>query len=274
MDRVHLENLYEYAKYRHLPHDFKLSAPFKEGDNSIPPAIYLGQFQYLHEQSKDAHFGLHFGAFLSLQAMHIIFDISLTVSSIKQLVLLWKAYASASFPLLSMTTVEEEKKYHLVFNSVLHSQLEAQILDAVTIFAYKELKIIVGTDLMSVSIPSKKLEEYNLWFDCPVVEGKAHSIRFNCSSDQIVTNEKRRKRIETMLPAFLYYLENLKSCPASFSHQVHLMVLHLCASTYPTIDQVAAQFCVSTRTLQRRLLKENTSYRAIVHELKKNSILI
>ena len=47
------------------------------------------------------------------------------------------------------------------------------------------------------------------------------------------------------------------------------MTLNLCEPNLPAIEQIAAQFCMSTRTLQRRLKNEGTSYRTISNELKK-----
>jgi len=269
IDSIHLKNLFEYAKCRNLSVDSSLATGFNKKKKLISAEIYLQHFEYFYRKSNDEYFGLHYGSYLSFQAMNVIFDISLTVSSIKQLALIWKKYASISLPIINITTIEKANEYSLIFNGDFQTDLSNQLLDAIIFFSYKELKIITGTDLISISIPNKKLEKYGLWFDCPLIQSAAYKIQFNCSPDLSITNKKVRNRIENLLPGFLYYLENLKKEEASFSHKVKLMTLNLCDPNCPSIEQIASQFCVSIRTLQRRLKDEDTSYRAISNELKK-----
>jgi len=269
IDSIHLKNLFEYATCRNLDTGSDLNGKIEEEIKLLSIEKFKRYFDSFCEKSNDEYFGLHYGFYLSFQAMKVIFDISLTVSSIKQLTLIWKKYASISFPAVNVITVEKTNEYNLIFEGKLQTNLSTQALDTIIAFSYKELKIITGTTLLSITIPNKNLEEYKLWFDCPVVCGDTYSIKFNCSPDLITTNKKIRKRIENLLPGFLYYLENLKKNETSFSHKVKLMTLNLCEPDCPSMKKVASQFCMSTRTLQRKLQKENTSFRAISNDLKK-----
>jgi len=270
IDIIHLKNLFEYAKCRNLDQNIELPPPLVDEETKlISVEMLMSYFAHYYKESNDKYFGLHLGFFLSFEAMKVIYDISLTVSSVKQLTLLWKEYVAVSFPLLEIVTEEKEEEYSLIFKGDFPTELGRQILEAIIVFSYRELKIIIGTDLISLSIPNKNISEYQLWFDCPLIQGADYRITFNCSSDLNISNKKIRNRIEVLLPAFLYYLENLKKEEVSFLHQVKLMTLNLCEPNCPTIEQIAAQFCMSTRTLQRRLKREGTSYRTISNDLKK-----
>lgn len=264
IEQSHLENLRGYAACRKLGH---IEVPNQPA--GITAQTYLGYFQKVYERSQDACFGLHFGAFLGLKSLHVVFDISLAASSIQQLLLLWKSYAIASFPLITIEALEERDQYSLVFKSHLQSEVACQILDGIVAFAYRELKIVTGLDAISLALPYRQLSAYELWFDCPIAEGSFHTITFHCAPDKVVTNPKQRKRIEILLPAYLHYLSALDSKNTSFARQVKLMILNLCEPDCPSIEQVASQFCITERTLQRRLKAEGTTFRTIVNHLKR-----
>ena len=139
IDSIHLKNLYEYAKCRNLNERMELPSPLVyENTKLISAETFLSYSAHYYKESKDKYFGLHLGFFLSFKAMKIIYDISLTVSSVKQLALLWKNYAAVSFPILEIITVEKKEAYSLIFKGDFPTALGRQILEAIIVFSYKE----------------------------------------------------------------------------------------------------------------------------------------
>ncbi|MGD1841938.1 MAG: hypothetical protein ACFB0B_13745 [Thermonemataceae bacterium] len=45
------------------------------------------------------------------------------------------------------------------------------------------------------------------------------------------------------------------------------MILNLYESDFPKVAKVASQFCLTTRTLQRKLKQEHTTYRVITNQV-------
>ena len=269
MDASHFDNLFEYARFRNLPDDNDSAYLTSGSAENIDPECYLVYFNTLVKKSEDPFFGLHFGAFLNLKALQVVFDISVAVSGIRQLALIWKNYAEASFPLLNVREVEKPGEYSLIFEASTDSQIAGQVMDSIIVIAFRELKLITGIKALSVSLPHEDLSEYGRWFECPLIKANCYAITFHCPADAIATNQKTIKRIEILLPAFLYYLNSLDAQNPSFSHQARLMILKLCEPDCPDIEKVASQFCMTTRTLQRRLQDEHTSFRSLTNELKK-----
>ncbi|MEO1449179.1 MAG: AraC family transcriptional regulator ligand-binding domain-containing protein [Bacteroidota bacterium] len=272
MDIKHLENLQTYARCRNIGRGARLS-DLQVQETALSPVDYLGYFRRIWEESGDRYFGLHFGAFLNLEALHVVYDISLSVSTIRQLTLIWQNYARASFPLLRIKSFEESTGYKLVFEVDVVDKAVSQIMDAILMFSYRELAVITGLDSLNITFPYNDLREYRKWFDCPVSRGKAYAIRFLAPASEVVTNAKKRKRIEALLPAFMEYLTRMDTQADSFSFQVKSMLLHLSDPDLPGVEKVAGQFCMTPRTLQRKLKEEQTTFRQITNALKKELYL-
>ncbi|MGD1841937.1 MAG: AraC family transcriptional regulator ligand-binding domain-containing protein [Thermonemataceae bacterium] len=173
--------------------------------NSIPADIYITYFDRFSKKSQDPFFGLHFGVFLNLRALQVLFDISLSVANVKQLAMIWKHYAKASFPLINISVAEKPSTYSLIFNVPSKIASASQLADAIIALAFRELKVITGIDTLSITLPYSNLTEYERWFEDLVNRGKNYAITFHCPVNTIVTNNILRKRIELLLPTFLHY---------------------------------------------------------------------
>ena len=70
---------------------------------------------------------------------------------------------------------------------------------------------------------------------------------------------------------FLQLLEaeiKKQSAGAAFSSQVKQMILKQFRFQFPQVEEVAAQMHLTTRTLQRKLQEENTTFRTLVDGIK------
>ncbi|MGH1338147.1 MAG: AraC family transcriptional regulator ligand-binding domain-containing protein [Aureispira sp.] len=266
IDSNHLKNILEYANCRQI----SLPTSIKEQPlvtASVEASYYLDIFHQLQQHSKDPYFGLHYGAFLSLKALAVIYDISLVTANLKQLFFIWKQYASASFPLISFQEEEGLDFYSMQLKRSAVS-LSNQVLDSILMFAYRELKTITNQPI-TITLPYQEVEKYHTWFNTPIIQGTGHALTFHAASNKIVSNRRQRHKLSALLPAFLSYLVPLSTQERSFSMRVKVMVLNLCQPDFPTLTKVAAQFCLTERTLQRRLKIEGTSFRQILNVLKK-----
>ncbi len=259
-----LVNLVEYSECKNISkYENKI-----ERDKYVDAQLYLDYYEEMLALSTTQHFGLYFGFFLNLKALGSVFEISLTTSSIGQVVSLWSDYSKMNFPLVEFNSYMKNDIFILELDSELTKiPVRNQILDTIFTFVFRELSIMIGHNVDEIYLPYKNLEPYKELFDCNVKYGKKHTFSFDSEILEREINAKNRKRIENLLPNFLKLLNTVKN--DDFSSLVKQMTLNMCNPELPTLKQVSFQFSMTERTLQRRLKKEKTSFRTITNEIKK-----
>jgi len=236
---------------------------------------YVTKFQYLDllsdliAASKDPQFGLHFGFFLNINALKSVYEISMVSTSIEQIVQLWADYSDANFPLVQFDSYLEGDYFFLELNSPLTSSIRNGILDTIFVFVFRELKLIVGTEKFDCYVPNKNQKEFSYWFKKSVKKRAKHTFRFRASILSSKINVNQKKDIESILPKFLSMVSLPNSQYKPFSAKVRLMTLHMCEPELPSLSQVATQFAITQRTLQRKLKQESSSFRQITNGIKK-----
>lgn len=167
IDSNHLKNILEYAN-RQIPLPISNKQQLLVV-SSVDVSYYLDVFDQLQQHSKDAYWGLHYGAFLNLKALSVIYDISSVTSNLKQLFFIWKQYAKASFPLIAFQE-EEGADYYSVYLKKSTIPLSHQVLDSILMFAYRELTTITN-ETITITLPYQDVEHYRTWFNTPIIQG-------------------------------------------------------------------------------------------------------
>lgn len=262
----YLANLIEYASHKGLT-GVRLENP---ATPYISALSYLEAFEHVYALAKDPYFGLHFGSYLNLKALGSVYDIALQTSNIKQAIELWKDYSKENFPLVDFHTLSVKDTF--VFE--LHSEIENQeirthILDAALAFIYREVLVMTGGAKIGVVMPEVDPKEHPKWFNATLSKGTTHSLVFDtCLLDKEI-NTSRQTEIDMKLPKFLQMIGKEKQGYGRFALLVRNMTLNMCSPELPTLNQVASQFCVTGRTLQRSLAKEDITFRQITNDIKK-----
>ena len=259
-----LVNLVEYSECKSISkYDNKI-----ERGKYIDAKLYLDYYEEMLALSKNQYFGLYFGFFLNLKALGSVFEISLTTSSIGQVVSLWSDYSEMNFPLVKFNSYMKNDTFILELDSDLKkASVRNQILDTIFTFVFRELNIMIGNNVDNIYLPYKNFEPYSELFNCNVEYRNKHTFSFDREVLEREINAKNRKRIENLLPNFLKLLNTVEN--NDFSSLVKQMILNMCNPELPTLKQVSSQFSITERTLQRRLKKENSSFRIITNEIKK-----
>jgi len=259
-----LVNLVEYSECKNISkYDNKI-----ERNKYIDAKLYLDYYEEMLAHSTNQYFGLYFGFFLNLKALGSVFEISLTTSSIGQVVSLWSDYSEMNFPLVKFNSYLKNDTFILELDSELKNTLiKHQILDTIFTFVFRELNIMIGNNVNKIYLPYKNLNPYEELFNCNIDFRNKHTFSFDREILNREINTTNRKRIENLLPNFLKLLNTVKN--DDFSSSVKQMTLNMCNPELPTLKQVSSQFSMTERTLQRKLKKEKTSYRIITNDIKK-----
>jgi len=259
----HLLNLKEYANCKGFN-------PIFDGvieGTYIETTPYLELYKDLLIKTKDEYFGLHFGFFLNLKALGSVYDISLTTTNIGQTIRLWSDYSDNNFPLVSFHSYVKENRFYLKLNSEIEDlTIRNQVLDTIFTFVFRELKLIIKNEYITIHLPYESSEIYSNWFDTKIKSSNQHSFSFEKSILDCEINTTSKKMIELLLPKFLIMLKSEVYQNEKLS--VRKMILNMCNPELPTLEQVANQFSMTERTLQRKLKVENTTYRKITNEIK------
>ncbi|MEZ0607682.1 AraC family transcriptional regulator ligand-binding domain-containing protein [Fibrella sp. WM1] len=245
-------------------------ADLHDPQGRVSVADYMRVWEALLSQGNDPHLGLHFGYFLNLKGLGLIYQISLATSSIEQAMGLLSDYLKSSFPVVSVLTEIRDANVYISLHSPLpDTPATRQLLDSVLVLMAREIGIMIDGNVAEIQLPYEQLDAYRRLAASPVVASDGYRIRLEARQLAGSINRRRLKNIEALLPVFLQLTSPTPAADAPFADQVRQMTLSLCAPELPQLDQVVAQFAMSHRTFQRRLTDEGTSFRAIADALKR-----
>ncbi|MEN0062185.1 MAG: AraC family transcriptional regulator ligand-binding domain-containing protein [Myxococcota bacterium] len=112
-------------------------------------------------------------------------------------------------------------------------------------------------------------EEYEAFLGCPIRRGDQASVSFHADDALrpfLTDNSTMWEIFEPQLRRRLSELEG----SASFEARTRAVLIEALPSGRVSVDVVARQLAVSSRTLQRRLQNEGTSFKEVVRELREN----
>ncbi len=262
----HLLNLNEYARCKGYNNAFDNI----EKGTYIETVIYLELYNDLFKKMQDEYFGLHFGFFLNLKALGSVYTISLATTNIGQTIKLWSDYSDNNFPIVKFNSYVKENRFYLELTSEIEDlSIRKHILDTIFTFVFRELKLMVENVDITIHLPYKNTDTYRKWFANEIMYDNKYSFSFKESILKNEINTKNRDTIEMLLPKFLTMLKSTGYRNKKFSILVRKMVLNMCNPELPNLEQVANQFLITERTLQRKLKLEKMSFRIITNDIKK-----
>jgi AraC-like DNA-binding protein len=273
----HLINLFSYTSFlgikeselRQLLHIPALD--LSKANAIVTETEFLHIFKKAHELSKDVHFGLHYGFFLNFKALQFITRVAINATTFHQVLYILQNYFEHTFPLVRMRCIENKKGVKIEFNSrIKNSLLKQQILDIVMCFIYREMQVVLSPKAkLLLTFPTSITTEQKLYFKSKLAKGQKFQLLCRTCSLNEPINKKRSNELVILLPQFLILLNKKRYELKHFSAQVRNMLLNMCQPSLPSFEQVANQFAMSPRTLQRKLTFEGLSFRKISDDVKK-----
>ena len=244
---------------------------------------YNGVLELAVKNSNDAYFGLHAGENLNLAAAGLIVQLSQSSETVKQALELCCQFANLGCSVLPLGLEEKENNYTVTFtpDEMWRSKSDIafkQTTDGVLAFTIKEFNTLTRMKHNPIAVHLAwdrpiDISEYERVFGCPVL--------FNQEEIAILI---RKEHVEEKVITANYHLLNILVAHATekinslnndqgFVYLVKTSMINLVKPEFPTIEQVAAHLNISARTLQRRLADENTTYKKLVDELRKEFAL-
>jgi AraC-like DNA-binding protein len=269
-----LAALIDFASHRGIPSN-SLYALVKEGnidfcapESRVSRASYLSVLEFILEQNKASSLGLNFGRYLNLSALGIVHQISLQTKSIEQALLILQSYTQQQFPLLRISIDTKKESIYIELHSDIQNQaLKATILESSFVLITRELQLMLPRNSLSIFVPNTDLLAYVSTLDHSVQEGVSYLFRIDSALVKQGINPRNLQHIEVLLPQYLkmvYQNEHNRS----FIGITKNVILHLCAPKLPSMQIVCEQLALSTRSFQRKLSEEGSSFRKISLEIK------
>lgn len=247
-------------------------------DCAIESTAYNSVIRTSIEQSGDDYLGLHSAESLNIAAAGLIGQITQTSETIKQALLYCCEFANlgcSSLP-MQLSFTKGEYKLRIRPNALWLNEapdVVQQTADGVLAFTLKEFRSSTlhkhQAKRIHVSWPEPENSfEYQRVFACPVYFSQNEIAIF---LDEDLVNEKIITANYSLLRILVGHAEEISQAKSgnSFSSLAKQAIVRLLKPNFPTINEVASHLNYSVRTFQRKLKAENTAYKELVDEVKK-----
>ncbi|GGD80890.1 hypothetical protein GCM10011514_51270 [Emticicia aquatilis] len=209
--------------------------------------------------------GIRIGNFFNLQALGLIYQISLQSSSITEAFHYLKNFATIAFPFLQLTVyISQTDAKILILADNQFVKENTIVLESIMTIISRELTLMADIDLKIIKTSPNVTADYPPDWQF----GEFYSLSFTPNILKAALQDRTKQQLEFLVPAFMKLMESYKE-DETFCTKTKLMALHLAKPELPNLETVADAFYLTPRTFQRRLSSENQSFRFIIEELRK-----
>lgn len=273
---THIANLFSYAEYKGVEQSelkkllINQNIDLCDINNFVTGTEFLSVLKEMINRTKDPDFGLHFGCYHNIKALGFITQLSLNTTSIEQAVLVLQNYLENSFPLVKLYVYKIKGNFKMELTSEIDGkELKRHVLEIVFAFIFRELKLMLPEKTSFIAgVHRNDVNKVSSCLNAEITKSKKYSFIFDDKILNTVINQKTAHELELLLPQFLKMLDKGKKGYKPFSIKIRNMLLNLCTPELPSFEQVAAQFPLSNRTIQRKLTDEGLTFRTISDEIK------
>ena len=249
----------------------------------ISDSLYSETILLASQLTEDPSFGLHAGEHLNLAAAGLIGQITQTCATVKEAIEYCCAFANLGCSALPMS-LEERKGYYEVTIRPRYDWQQSypdaarQTIDGYIAFTLREFRALTHHQHHPLAIhvywdAAGCSREYQRIFNCPVYDRSDRvSILFarNHVESQIATADYDLLRI--LVKHAEEKLEELK-VGQGIIRAVKQAMIYLSHDQFPSVEHVAHHLNLSSRTLQRKLRSEKTSYKEILDRYRRTQAL-
>jgi AraC-like DNA-binding protein len=271
INALFVHSIIEYAQVRGIDKGLlinKITQPPKDW-NSDTATVLLEDFykvlSLIQASLSENGLGIRMGNFFNLQALGLVYQISLQSSSIAEALHYLKNFMDVAFPFLNLT-IEVTDKEAKIFISIDNQLVKenAIVLESIITIISRELSLMAVADLRIIKTSPNVTQNYPLDWQF----GNLYSLKFIPNILKATLQDKTKHQLEFLVPAFMKLIKAYKA-DETFGTKTKLMVLHLAKPELPDLETVADAFYLTPRTLQRRLSSENQTFRFIIDELRR-----
>lgn len=265
----HLQNFVDYATVRGINKEkmlVLLTSELTDLQTTIPEAEFYNALNAVHQQLNDDLLGLKCGNFITLKLLGVIYQLSLQATTIEEAFHYLQSYMEATLPIVKVETVisEKEAKVQLsidhenqLINRIILENCLAIISRELKMMAGQETNIRIGTPFYNKSYPEGwQIDEcFSVFFELIILKASL--------------KDRNQLHLDLLVPEYLKMIEQLKA-GNSFVNKVRLTMLSMSDPKLPDIQSISDALYLTPRTLQRRLVQEEMTYREITEGLKKD----
>jgi AraC-like DNA-binding protein len=132
--------------------------------------------------------------------------------------------------------------------------------------------MVVAREIKIVSGEAAEVVVYSPYFKTGYPsdwrKGEGFLVKFQLTLLKAALRDNSHWGLDILIPEYLGLIEELQS-PENFSSRIKKAMLRMAKPQLPGLETVAYAFNLTSRTLQRRLEEEGTSFRQIAEELKR-----
>ena len=264
VEGIHILNLQAYAQLQGISLYSSLNSV--DAKKFYPTSHYLNILAELFDKHNNGHLGYALGQQVKLQSLGLIYNISLLASNILEALVYLNEYLEQSFPLASVYLEDLEHKSSRA-RIIIQAQTDSDLLNRLI---EEQLLIVLHTEMtaMAGKTPSIILHSKYGTYSGPVyiLQNEFTGLEFKKNLLHKSLSELQKLKLGQVLPVFLAQLEQNKD--DNTQAKVKKVLLHLASPLLPDLQEVAFFLHKSTRSLQRELQEESTSFRKLVNELK------
>ncbi|WP_333820160.1 AraC family transcriptional regulator [Ohtaekwangia sp.] len=267
----HLSCFVDYGQLRGIPvrelrKVMKSPPDFADANAKVSLADFYAVVQHLSLTLNDPLLGIHVGQCLNLNTLGAIYRISLKATTNEEALHYCQSYLRKTFPNL---TIHNATAGRTATTSISlppgHETITRYILETILTVMAREIAIISGEDInVKLSSPHHTSDYPPEW-----KKGTTFEIKFNQTLLKAAMQDNTRWGLDLLIPEYLALIESMEAQP-SFGSKVKLTALRMAKPRLPALETLAGFFNLNARTFQRRLVAENTTFRQITDDLKRD----
>jgi AraC-like DNA-binding protein len=255
---LHLENFIDYARLRGMPNE-----PPKPC-TTIDDEDFYAVIEKIAEYITDELLGIRIGNHRNLNTLGAIYRISLKSVTIQEALYYCQAYLRETLPLIQVVNSMDEDSATIrlsIDND--RDRSNRIILETILTVIAREIKILSGEETeVTVNSPYFKAGYPSNWR-----KGEGFMVKFQLPLLKAALKDNSHWGLDILIPEYLGLIEELKT-PENFSSRIKKAMLRMAKPQLPDLETVAYAFNQTSRTLQRKLEEEGTSFRQLAAELK------
>jgi AraC-like DNA-binding protein len=232
--------------------------------------------------SKDNMFGLHFGESLQLQALGIVGEIIKTSKTVGEALSNAAPLSQLITPLVELKLIRDDHYFSIGFlpaNPNWHLDIvDIQIVDLLMVLVIHELDGLLFKKLCPSSVSFARSlddpDEYERVLRCrPEANAKKNQISFDIAywEERIITSNHEHQKV-LLMEANLWQGNHIAG--RSLKERVYNYIRTNSYLKIVSLEDIACNFNLSKRTLQRKLREEDINFQQLTDEAHKNLALM
>lgn len=247
----------------------------------VEDEVYDRLMERIASESNNPDLGLQIGQHMSLSAAGLIYQIVQSSRTMREALHYCAEFAMLGCSSLPISIEDRPDAVYVIFTPTegweKRSNLSLQhTLDGVMVFSLREYHSLTMYKDAPIAVHFKREENDTSYleqvFGCPVLTGQAHNailLKPEQVDQPVISSDY--KLLQLLVNFANEKLEQNKEVGNSFVREVKRCILNMVRPSFPTIEQVAAQFNMSVRSLQRKLKAEGQTFQDLVETLRQDA---